>query len=177
MIYIYPTETAYAIGCDATDQVSVDQIFATKNRSKMKTLPLIVADIDMAEAYVHITQHAQRLMDQYWPGPLTLVLEAKTTDLAEGIVAADNSIAIRVSSHEAPARLVQKIGKPIVSTSANTSGSPTCYHINEVTKQIDTTDMTIIDGGDLEKVSPSTTIDARTGLKLIRDGSIAYDTI
>ena len=168
MIYIYPTETAYAIGCDATKTDLVDRVFQLKNRPKNKTLPIIVADIDMAHKYAHITKHAQLLIDQHWPGPLTLVLEAKPSDLAEGIILHDNSIALRVSSHPTATKLTKDIGKPIVSTSANASGQSTCYDIAVIHHHIDTQNIHIIDEGVLPTIKPSTIIDARSEPKIIR---------
>src|SRR3989338_9502620 len=74
---IYPTETAYAVGCDATNARAVAHVFAVKGRARGKPLPLIVASSAMAWRYARPTQLARRLAQRYWPGPLTLVLAAR----------------------------------------------------------------------------------------------------
>ncbi len=177
MIYIYPTETAYALGCSATDQNAVDRIFAIKNRPKRQTLPLIMAHIEMVAAYAHINKEAEKLIAEYWPGPLTLVLDAKPSDLAEGVIAPDNSIAVRISNHPAATQLSQTTGKPFISTSANASGCDTCYDVAAVKKQLDISGITIMDVGPLPKNIPSTIVDVRNQIKVIRYGSTILQTV
>jgi len=131
-----------------------------------------MADIDMVKRYAHINKEAEKLIKEYWPGPLTLILDAKQSDLAEGVIAPDNSIAVRISNHPAATQLSQTIGKPFVSTSANASGNDTCYDVSRIKEQIDTTDIHMIDVGPLPKNIPSTIADIRKKLKVIRYGSV-----
>ncbi|MBI4434998.1 L-threonylcarbamoyladenylate synthase [Candidatus Uhrbacteria bacterium] len=142
-LLIYPTETAYAIGCDATNARAVRAIYRLKGREHGKPLPLIVASRAMAARYAQFTPLARRLAKKYWPGPLTLVLtqdisppppqwrgsERGRRVLAPGIIAPNGTIALRTSSHSIARALSRALGRPIVSTSANRSGEPPCYSV------------------------------------------------
>lgn len=140
-LLIYPTETSYALGCDATNTKAVRAIFRLKGRERGKPLPLIVASMAMAERYIQFTPPARRLAKKYWPGPLTLVLASRSrrsstlrrrgagewARVAPGIIAANGTIALRASSHSIARALSRHLGRPIVSTSANRSGCPPSF--------------------------------------------------
>jgi len=74
MIFLYPTDTAYAIGCDSTDEKSVKKIFEIKKRSKTKPLPLIASSFGMVKKWCEISGVALKIAKENWPGPITLVL-------------------------------------------------------------------------------------------------------
>ncbi|MBP9748824.1 Sua5/YciO/YrdC/YwlC family protein, partial [Patescibacteria group bacterium] len=76
-VVVYPTETAYGIGCDARDSVAVRELYRIKGREKKKPLAVIAADLAMVKRFFHLDAAAFRLAKQYWPGPLTLVLSAR----------------------------------------------------------------------------------------------------
>ncbi len=78
-IIVYPTDTAYALGVDATNTEAIAKLFSFKQRLPEKALHIVVADIFMAETYAHITKQARRLADAFLPGPLTIVLKKKDT--------------------------------------------------------------------------------------------------
>lgn len=171
-LIIFPTETAYALGCDATNVHAVNHIYERKGRPAHMPLSIIVADIDMAEKYARFTQEAHALANAHWPGPLTLILECINDALAPGVAHTDHSIALRVSSHITARALARELGKPIIATSANASGQPTCYDVSEIKKQIETDDLCIIDEGPLKQTPTSTIVDARSGISIIRQGAI-----
>ncbi len=121
-VIIYPTDTAYALGCDATNEQAAEKIFQIKGRDKNKTLSLIAADRAMAEEWLEFSEAARTLADKYWPGPLGLVLPVKKPGLAAAAI--KNSYAgVRVPAHPAARQLSQALGRPITATSANASGS------------------------------------------------------
>lgn len=146
-LLIYPTETAYAIGCDATNARAVRAIFRLKGRERGKPLPLIAASVAMAKRYARFTPLARRLARRWWPGALTIVLPQlrhsegrargishhdKVAALAPGALARDGTLALRISSHPIARALSQRLGRPIISTSANRSGQPPCHTTHSV---------------------------------------------
>jgi L-threonylcarbamoyladenylate synthase len=175
-VVVFPTETAYGLAADATNQNAVDKVCQIKGRVP-ETLPTIAATVDMAESMGVIPKKLRELSDQYWPGPLTIVIPAARGSLAPGIVNND-MIAVRVSSHPVAQALSAGLGAPIVSTSANVSGQPTGYAIEDVQAQFDgrehQPDM-YLDMGPLDaSVKPSTivTVDDYGYPEVLRDGSI-----
>ncbi|HQF57024.1 MAG TPA: L-threonylcarbamoyladenylate synthase [Candidatus Magasanikbacteria bacterium] len=159
---VYPTETVYGLGCDATNQEAVDKIFTIKKRQQEKSVLMIVADLAMMLKYIEWTPKLQELSDKYWPGPLTIVAPIKfRNNLAQGVIAKDNTVAFRVTDHPLAHELSKQLGKPIVSTSANITQMSNPYEIEDILKiyqnEKEQPDL-IIDGGILPHQSPSTII-------------------
>ncbi len=119
---IFPTETFFGIGCDATNPVAVNAIYQVKGREATKPLPLIAADTVMVSR-VCVTTGLPRSLLSFWPGPLTLLLKARAP-FAGRLVDAHGRVAIRVSTHPAAALLSRLAGGPITATSANLCGCP-----------------------------------------------------
>ena len=111
-VVVFPTETAYGLAADATNEVAVERVGKIKGRVP-ETFPIITATREMAESVGHIPQVLRRLADQHWPGPLTLLIPAARGVLASGIVNNDQ-IAVRVSSHPVAQALSAGLGAPIV---------------------------------------------------------------
>lgn len=130
---VFPTETAYGLGVDATNERAVERLMAVKGREGWKTPPLIAADRQMVERFVVLSPVLERLADQFWPGALTIVAPAKQ-GLVRGVVR-EGTVAIRVSSHPVARALSRELGAPIVATSANVAGKPTCYDVESVKRQ------------------------------------------
>lgn len=152
-VVLFPTETAYGLAADATNAKAVTKVAKLKGRPKEKTFPLIVSSVAMADRYGHLRCLGRRLAKVYWPGPLTLVVEArKGSKLVSGVARDDGTIAVRVSSHPVAQTLSRKLGKPIVSTSANKAGRPVAYRVEDTQIEADFT----IDSGKLPKRKPST---------------------
>ena len=171
-VIVYPTETSYALGCDATNDDACKRIFEIKKRSEEKKLPVIVADLKMAKNYAKFNKDSLKLAKAFWPGPLTLVLENKKK---VSPLVADEKIALRVSSNKVARMLSRKLGKPIVATSANISGKTNCYSIKEVLKQEVKADL-YLDAGKLDRIIPSTIFDVERRM-ILREGPITIDRI
>lgn len=156
-LIIYPTETSYGLGADATNQKAVDLIFKIKQRSKKKTLPLIAGSVAMVIKNCELGKIEKNLAQKYWPGPLTLVLKSKDAKLAKGVTSKDKTVAIRVSSNKIAKNIAQKLGNPIISTSANITGEVEGFNFEDI-KNIFAKfkNIMFIDGGRLPKSEPST---------------------
>lgn len=174
-VVIYPTETAYALGCDATNQAAVDLVFKIKQRPLMLTLPLIMGNLKMVEEWAELNNYSRKLAEKYWPGPLTLVLPCRQ-NLAQGCVSADQTVAVRISSHQLARQLSEKLNRPIVSTSANLSGEGEIYSTSDLKKRLAETypDLFFIEGGDLLLRQPSTIarVEADGKIQVLRQGEI-----
>ncbi|MGE0680811.1 MAG: L-threonylcarbamoyladenylate synthase [Candidatus Binatia bacterium] len=143
----FPTETVYGLGADALNEPAVVQVFAVKNRPHFDPLIVHLPDKESALPYVlHVDQRALALMDQFWPGPLTLVLRKKPV-IPDLVTAGLDSVALRVPAHPVALALLRAIERPIAAPSANPFGyvSPTTgMHVQELLgDQI----KLIIDGG------------------------------
>ena len=127
-VLIYPTDTIWGIGCDATSKDAVNKIYEIKKRHESKSLVILVSDWDMLNEYVPEISDAIRSFLNLTDRPTTVVY-SNPKGLASNVVAVDNSVAIRIVDNKFCQSLLAEFGKPIVSTSANLSGtqSPACF--------------------------------------------------
>lgn len=176
---VYPTETCYGLGCDATNAEAVEKIFAIKQRQEGKSVLIIVSDIEMAKRYVSWTPKLQELADKFWPGPLTVVADLiNGHELAPGVVH-DGSVAFRVTDHPLVHELCVLFDGPIVSTSANISAQESPYDVESVRRMFEGKTCApdiIIDGGELPHRSPSTIVKV-TGehVEVLRQGEVIVE--
>ena len=135
-IILYPTDTVWGIGCDATNAEAVERIYALK-RSKNKTSMLVLCrDADMIVRYVNKAPGIAFEVMEMTEKPLTLILEG-AVGLAPNLIPEEGTLGVRVPRHDFCHQLLRKFGKPIVSTSANISGEPTPLKgLGEVSREI-----------------------------------------
>jgi len=127
-LLLYPTDTVWGLGCDATNTNAVATVFNAKQRLTAKSLVILVSDLGMLNDYVrHIRPEEMELLTQA-EVPTTLIYH-DPVGLANLVVAQDNTVAIRIPKHDFCVNLIKRFGRPIVSTSANISGqvSPTSF--------------------------------------------------
>lgn len=126
---LYPTDTIWGLGCDATNNISVKKIYALKQRKKSKNLIVLMNSFEMLEEYVKfVPQKVRNYLEQHKEDSITVIYSAPI-NLATSIIAEDNTIAVRIVKEGLVNRLITEFGKPIVSTSANISNekSPENY--------------------------------------------------
>ncbi|HLG34912.1 MAG TPA: L-threonylcarbamoyladenylate synthase [Bacteroidia bacterium] len=132
---LYPTDTIWGIGCDATNASAVEKVFAIKKRAEQKSLIILLDDVEKLYDYVEqIPEHAFTLIE-YSRNPLTIIYP-KAVNLAANIPAEDGSIAIRITKDEFCRELIRNSGKPLVSSSANVSGAPPPKNFSEISDEI-----------------------------------------
>lgn len=134
-IVLYPTDTVWGIGCDATCQESVERIFAVKRRSDSKAMLSLVDSVGMLYRHVapDAVKAAMKAIDSSRP---TTVIYPDVKGLAAGLVAPDGSAGFRICAAEFAARLCRALGAPIVSTSANISGHPAPTRFSDISPEI-----------------------------------------
>lgn len=174
-VIVYPTDTCYGIGCDATNPSAIKKIFKIKGREKNKPLPLIASSLEMIEKYVFMDERAIKLYRAF-PG-ISVALRKKGSDIPD--IVNKEKVAFRIPSNEISKKLCELSGKPLVSTSANLSGDPSPYSIEQVKlslkKSLNQIDL-FIDSGILNNNPPSTIVDLVEG-KIGRIGSVKEDQI
>ncbi|MCK9616219.1 MAG: L-threonylcarbamoyladenylate synthase [Lentimicrobiaceae bacterium] len=132
---LYPCDTIWGIGCDATNPIAVERIFRLKRRSESKSLIILLDHFDKLANYItHVPSITYDLTNQV-DEPLTIVYDG-AKNLASNVIAADGTIAIRIIKHEFCQSLIRRFGKPIVSTSANLSTEPPPALFSQVSDSI-----------------------------------------
>lgn len=176
-IIAYPTETVYGLGSRPV-AADVDTLSRVKSRAPGKPFLLLVSSRQMATAYgLVFTTAAEALAEQFWPGPLTLVLAGGEGKLPDTLRGREGGIAVRWTSHRETAMLIKALNSPITSTSANRPGGPTAPGVDAILKtfkaEVEAGLLLVLDGGVLGNVPPSTLVDC-TGpvTHLIRPGAI-----
>ena len=172
----YPTESAYALGCNAFDENAVRKVFEAKRRPLGTPLPIIVSDLEMWKTCAFIDERVEELIERFLPGPLTIALKKKPIipDILN-----PKSIAARISSHPVAQALVERAGIPITATSANVSGNPPHYTVKQVKKDLAGKVDLVLDAGKLPKRRLSTIVDFTLGSmpRITRVGAISAKAI
>jgi L-threonylcarbamoyladenylate synthase len=150
-IVVFPTETAYGIAADATDEEAVEKVYEAKQRPRSKGLTAIVDSLETAERYAELDEVERKIVEEFMPGPLTLVAEKKDS-VPENL---NKDFAFRISPSKVSHELASK--SPITATSANISGNETSYSVDDISEELLEKVDHVIDAGELE-ASPTSTI-------------------
>jgi L-threonylcarbamoyladenylate synthase len=134
-VILYPTDTIWGLGCDATNQSAVEKIFRIKERHESKSLIILVNSNMMLERYIREIPTAASQIIEVSDKPLTIIYPG-CKNVAPAVIAEDGSAGIRITEDEFCSELITRFRKPVVSTSANKSGSPTPAIFSEITGEI-----------------------------------------
>jgi len=156
---LYPTDTVWGIGCDATNSKAISKVYNIKSRSEKKSLIILLDHIDHIQDYVKMVPKQVEDLIKNYHKPLTVVFP-NAKNLAKNLVPEDGSIAIRIVNHPFCRQLIKTYGKPIVSTSANISGTPTPVVFRDIAEIIKSKVNYVvdIDQNNIHPASPSTVI-------------------
>ena len=177
-VVVYPTETFYGLGVDALNQKAIKKVFTIKGRSFAQPLLILIPEQDYLPRYVtEVSEKARRLMEHFWPGPLTMVFSA-SPQLPSILTAGTKKIAIRISPHPIARALTSAFAGPLTSTSANISGEQSPATAKEVFSHLGEMIDLIIDGGKTPGQMPSTIVDVTfSPPQLVREGVIPFSEI
>ncbi|MGN6590155.1 MAG: L-threonylcarbamoyladenylate synthase [Sphingomicrobium sp.] len=172
-----PTETVYGLAADATNAEAVARIYEAKGRPSFNPLIVHVQDFGVAERIGDFGPEARALAEQYWPGPLTLVVALRPqAPIASIVTAGLSTIGLRVPAHPAMKALLRAVDRPLAAPSANASGSISPTRAEHVLKSLGGRIPLIIDGGKTARGLESTIVGATTGtLRLLRPGPLQID--
>ena len=169
-ICIYPTETCYGLGCDATNEKAIKKLRKIKKMNDEKKISIIVSSLEMIKKYGRVTKRVEKIVNLFMPAPLTLVIRKKKS--IPDILNKDE-IAFRIPNNLVALRLVKEFEKPITATSANITTKPSIYTFDKIRKVFEGKVDIILDGGDLPLEPPSTIVDmTKRKAEIIREGSM-----
>ena len=165
----FPTETVYGLGADYSSKKAIERIYKVKNRPKTKPLTLHISDMDMFTAFVSdVPNLAQRLINEFWPGPLTLIINSKKKQ----------KVGFRMPKNKIALALIKECGGPIVAPSANLSGKEPPKDVTGVRHALGRKVDMILDGGKAQIGRESTIVDCTVfPCKVLREGAIPKSRI
>jgi len=174
-IAIFPTDTVYGIGCNPYNKTAVERIYKIKSRNISKAVPILVYSKEIASKITEFDEFTEKIMDKFWPGPLTLIMKLTDEKLKTSLNLKEK-IAVRVPNHKCTLGLLKKCDM-IVGTSANISGKPSYTNSDECFKDLQEYDI-FVDGGTITSGGESTVIEIENEeIKIIREGSLTKEEI
>ncbi|MBE7035193.1 MAG: threonylcarbamoyl-AMP synthase [Ruminococcaceae bacterium] len=174
----FPTETVYGLGASALDEAAVGHIFEAKGRPQDNPLIVHVSNRDMLNSVVKsVPAAAAQLMETFWPGPLTIILE-KSDLISHTVTAGLETVAVRMPNHPAALHLIEKSGVPVAAPSANLSGSPSTTRASHVIADLSGRVDYIIDGGACLVGLESTVLDMTGEVpQILRPGGVSLEAL
>ncbi len=171
-IVAIPTDTLYALVCDPVNLHAVGQIFEAKGREANRALPFFVSDVLMAEQLAReITTRFFLLARRFWPGGLTIIVPA-SSKVPLKVTGNTGRLAMRQPKSRVPQALLEKLGQPLVASSANLSGQPTCASGIEVFGVMDGRVDLVLDAGAIRGTGATTVDITEPQWKVIREGAV-----
>jgi len=175
-LIVYPSETVYGIGADIFDEAAIKKVYLAKRRPFDMPLSVGVTDKKMASKIAEIDECAERLIDRFMPGPLTIIVKKKK-DVPDIVTANSQKVGIRIPDHPAAMQIMKRTG-PMVATSANLHSRPDPVRMEEAMQDLGEAVSAYIDGGPCPLGKPSTIIwltDCEA--EIIRQGAITKKQI
>ena len=176
-VVVFPTESVYGLGADATSAAAVDRLVAVRGREPGKPILVLASDVAMVTAAARdVSPLARRLAERLWPGALTLVLPARD-DLPAALTAGTGTIGVRVPAHATACALVARFGRPVTAPSANPPGEPPAETVDAARAYFGAGVGAYVDGG-LCDGAPSTVVAVDgDAIRIVREGRIDAATI
>ncbi|MDP3998290.1 MAG: L-threonylcarbamoyladenylate synthase [bacterium] len=175
-IVVFPTDTAYGVGCRIDDEKAVERLLKLKRRPESQAVPVLVDSIEMAQRYLlPIPGEVLKLMQKYWPGGLTIVFPCKASLVPEKVRGKGQTLGVRWPDHLTVKNLIYGIGVPLLGPSANFHSEATPYKFSDLNpKFVSQVDLVLKE--ETFRQQPSTVIDCSLKpWKIIRQGAIRVD--
>lgn len=174
----FPTETVYGLGADALNARAVARIFELKRRPHFDPLIIHISSKEWVDRYTkNVSPHAERLMDRFWPGPLTIILE-KESLIPDIVTSGLATVAVRMPSHPVALDLIARLGRPVAAPSANPFGYVSPTKAAHVARMFSGRLPVVLDGGSASFGLESTIISVRDGrLILHRHGAVSLEEL
>lgn len=177
-VVAFPTDTVYALAGSIDHHATLARIFAVKARPLTKPLPLLLSGVDvLSRVAVEPRPALLELLEQHWPGPLTVVLPAQA-NLPSAVLAPDGTVAVRIPAHSVALDVIRGVGGVLAATSANRSADPPAVDAQGVRDAFDDTIDLILDGGRTPGTVASTVVRISNGsVSVLREGPIGADAL
>ncbi|WP_353284818.1 L-threonylcarbamoyladenylate synthase [Wolbachia endosymbiont (group A) of Lasioglossum fulvicorne] len=177
LLVCFPTETVYALACNALDNESIGKIYQIKKRSQNKPLSIFVSDIYNLTKIAKVKERYIDLINHFSPGPITYILPLKNNNILPNEFFKD-SIGIRIPEHPIAISILNKLKVPIVATSINISGKKSVCKANDIPQSIKQHLSVVIEDNELVSGIESTIIDlTEDKIKVLREGAISLQTV
>lgn len=178
-IVVFPTETVYGIGGNALSESVIKKIYNIKKRPQEKALNILVKNKEEIEKYAYISNELEeKIIDNFMPGPITIILKKRKSQISDLLTANNDTIGIRISDNNIVKRILEKCNLPIAAPSANVSGKPSSIRLEEIKPDFDNKVEAFIDGGVCSENIPSTIVKVVDGqVKILREGVISIEDI
>jgi L-threonylcarbamoyladenylate synthase len=175
-LIVYPSETVYGIGADIFNEAAIKKIFIAKRRPFDMPLSVGVADRKMAASIAETDENADKLMDRFMPGPLTIIVRKKKI-VPDIVTSNSQKVGIRIPDHPAAMQIMKRTG-PIVATSANLHSKPDAVRMEEARRDLGEAVSAYVDDGPCPLGKPSTIVWLMDGeIEIIRQGAITKKQI
>lgn len=173
-VVAFPTDTVYGLGALPGDAAAMRKLFAAKRRPPEKAIPILLADTsDLLKVAANVSPPARRLVETFWPGPLTVVVR-RSPSFWGAADPEDDTVAVRVPAYEPARELIRRAGGALAVTSANTSGKPALRTAQEVLRDIGRRIPLILDGGPTLGGTESSVVDcSRDQPRLLREAALS----
>lgn len=177
-VIAFPTDTVYGVGASGFNERAIEQLYVVKDRPRDKAIPYLLAGADGLKLVAREIPDAARLLAaKFWPGGLTLIVPA-TPRVPKLLSAGGDTIAVRVPDQATTRALIDAVGAPLATTSANLSGAPDPSTAQQVLAQLNGRIPLILDGGATRGNTPSTVVDVTTDPpRVLRVGVIGVEEI
>ena len=177
-IIAYPTETFYGLGVNYKQEEALERLYYIKQRPRNRAMPLIIGRTELLTLLTPaLSPAAEKLIGKFWPGPLTLIFEARDS-LSLHITAGTGKVAVRIPGPSFALDLARNLDYPITSTSANLAGMPPAETAAQVMDYFGSAAITIVDSGRTPGNAPSTIVDVTgTEVTIVRQGIISAEAI
>jgi len=172
-IVIFPTDTAFGIGCRIDNEKSIERLFKIRNRPADMATPVLIDSIEMSEDYAFVSKEIQdKLISKYWPGALTIVLPSKVEKVPVLVRGGGDTVGLRIPNHTAILSIIKGVGVPILGPSANFHGEKTPFSIEDLDPElIEQVDFVV--QGQTSKENVSTVIDcSKKPWRILRMGAV-----
>lgn len=171
-LVIMPTDTVYGIMADATKEDVIEKVFIAKRREN-KPLLLLVSSIQMLEKYVkELNELSKQLINKYWPDTLTIIFD-KNDNLSDSLTCGEKTIGIRMPNNKLLLDIMNKINKPLISTSANISSKEVITNVNLIEDDLKEHISYILDDGEKTNISSTIVKVENNKIQILREGILA----
>lgn len=172
-IIIFPTDTAFGIGCRIDKPDTIERLFKLRKRPADKPVPVLVSSIEMAKEYaLDIPISVRSILDKYWPGALTIVIFCNKDKVPNLVRGGGDTVGIRMPNHKLLLQLIEKVGVPILGPSANFGGNPTPYKFEDMDPDLIKFADYVLEG-ETGGTNVSTVIDcSKTPWRILRQGAV-----
>lgn len=176
-IIIFPTDTAFGIGCRIDNEETVKRLFKLRKRSETKATPVLIADLEMAREYWQEMPDlvVNKLIKPYWPGALTIILKCKTDKIPGLVRGGGDTLGLRMPNNDSLLEIIKDVGVPILGTSANFAGEKTPFRFEDLDPELVKMVDYVLPGQCLSRQA-STVIDCSAdSWKILRQGAVRID--